>query len=182
MALITSYAEARRYLERMLQWQTAPQLTVSEVEDLVALARVPDSLGYAPDALPSWQIVHVFPVNAIITPLVRNGVSYRATVGGVTAAAEPLWPESGDVVDGGVTWTAYGVTQWTPSYNLPLAAAEGWEWKAAKAVAGYDVKAGSVDAKRNQIYKACLERAKHFRSMAGPSGSSIGVITLGTYG
>lgn len=37
-----------------------------------------------------------------------NGYRYRCTVGGKTGTRQPVWPPSGTVTDGGVTWELAG--------------------------------------------------------------------------
>lgn len=165
----TNDVAARRLLESMIQADGNPALTDAEVDDLFALAKVPDYLGVAPDALAVWSGATTYALGAVITPITRNGYAYVVTTAGTSSAIEPTWPTDVDstVTDGTVVWTRSDAAPWTATYNLPMAAAEGWAWKAAKVVAQYDVKAGSVDAKRSQIYQHCLAMEAHFRAMSG---------------
>lgn len=172
----TNDVDARRLLESMLQVDARPALTEQEVNDLFALAKIPDALGVAPDAYAVWSAQTAYLEGAYATPTIRNGFVYAVTTAGTSGATEPDWPteEASTVTDGTVVWTRGDATTWTATYNLPMAAAEGWKWKAAKVVAQYDVKAGSVDAKRSQQYQHCLAMEAHFRSM---SGSQLGAVS-----
>jgi hypothetical protein len=124
-----------------------------------------------------------YSLGAVVVPDPRNGHTYTVTVAGTSGAATPIWPTTtaASVVDGTVTWAESGPTYWTPTYNLPMAAAEGWEWKASKAAKDYDVSAGSVNATRHQVFDMCKEQASRYRKMSGPGGTGgIGSIGLTT--
>ena len=118
-------AEARQRLERMLAWDTDPQLTQAEIDDLLQLAKRADAYGLGPD--------------------------------------DP---------------------DWTPTYDLNAAAAEGWRWKAGKATGRYDLSDGGDSLSRSQVREACLEQARTFDAKvtasvagAGPwAGDNPGVI------
>src|SRR5690242_18315281 len=149
-------AQARLRLAHMLQPDVAPTLTTDEVDDLFRLAKRVDWAAVDPDDYADWTAGTAFSANAACVPTVRNGFLYTASAG-TSGATEPVWPTTvgATVHDGGVVWTNAGSAPWTPTYDLYLAAAEGWRWKATKVVAQFDVKAGSVDAKRSQVYDAC---------------------------
>lgn len=160
-----SAATARTRLEMFLQWQVAPVLSTGEVDELFAMARRTDASGIVPDSYADWKASTAVTLGAERVPTTRNGYVYSVTTAGTTGTSEPTWPTTLDatVNDGTAVWTCAAYAAWTPTYNLRAAAADGWEMKAAKAVPSYDVKAGSVDAKRNQVYQACLRKVRQFR-------------------
>jgi hypothetical protein len=57
-----------------------------------------------------WLPLTTYPVNAIVRPVTATDRSYKATVGGISSAAEPTWPitVNGTVSDGSspnvITW------------------------------------------------------------------------------
>lgn len=164
--------EARTRLEGMLQWQSSPALSSTEVDTLYSLAKRTDAHGTEPDAYADWKAATVYALNALAVPRVRNGYVYKATAisgTGTSAATEPTWPTviGQTVIDNAganqITWTCLALAPWVPTFNLRAAAAEGWEWKAGKVVKDYDVKAGSVTAQRNQQYQACMKKAAFYR-------------------
>lgn len=57
-----------------------------------------------------WATVTAYSVGAIVKPVTGNGLIYRATAAGSSAASEPTWPTviGATVVDSGVTWTCVG--------------------------------------------------------------------------
>lgn len=75
-----------------------------------------------------------------------------------------------------------GATGYVGTYtaaSVLLATATGWDWKAAKAVK-FDVKAGSTEAKRSQVYEMCLRQAARFRAAADGWSSGIGSVRVVT--
>ena len=165
-------AQARARLERMLQWNAAPALTTAEVDDLMLFARRPDASGYI--ASDVWVASTAYPLSTIRVPTVGNGYAYYVTTPGTSGVTQPTWPtvSGSTVTDGTVVWSLAGSYQWTPTWNLRAAAAEGWRWKAAKVVAQYDVAAGGgTSFNRSQQYKHCIEMARTF-------GSGVGAIQM----
>jgi hypothetical protein len=176
--------DARRYLERMTQWDAKPVLTSAEIDDLLTIAAQDDPYGNGPELFGVWKPSFNYTVGDLVVPTVFNGYVYKATAdAGTSNGSEPTWPTvlAATVADDDITWTADRYTYWEPTWNLPLAAAEGWDWKAAKVVAQYDVQAGSVEAMRSQIWKHCIAQRDRFRGMAN-SGSSVGWIEVNTRG
>lgn len=51
---------------------------------------------------------------------------------------------------------------WTGTYDLNAAAAEGWRWKAAKAAGQFAFSSDGQTFNRNQIYEACLAMADRY--------------------
>lgn len=155
-------ATARARLERMVQWNVAPLLTAAEIDDLLLLARVRDRDGNDPYEV--WIASIRYREGEIRIPTTDNGFFYTVTVAGVSGASEPMWPTTIDetVVDGTVTWENSGDYLWVLTYQLGIAAREGWLWKAAKVVAEYDVDLGSVDATRSQQYQHCIAQANRY--------------------
>jgi hypothetical protein len=62
---------------------------------------------------------------------------------------------------------------WEPTWDLRLAAAEGWDRKAGKVAASFDASAGEADAKRSQMFAMCREQAASYRRRG------IGTLVLG---
>lgn len=160
---------ARARLERMLQWQQEPALTSTEVDDLLSYARMFDDDGTEPDAYTEWVASASVSQGTLRTPIARNGYVYRAQVGGVSAASEPVWPTTlnATVIDGSVTWRCHAVAPWSPTFNLKAAAAEGWSWKAGKVAASFDAEAGGAKAARSQIFQMCMDKARSYRTESG---------------
>jgi hypothetical protein len=52
----------------------------------------------------SWAAGATYALNDIITPF-SSAVAYHCTTPGVSGLTQPVWPQSGNVTDGGVTWT-----------------------------------------------------------------------------
>ena len=52
---------------------------------------------------------------------------------------------------------------WTPTYNLNIGAAEGWRWKMAKAVGGYDFSADGATYNRSQIITQCKQMLTQYQ-------------------
>lgn len=169
---------ARARLESMLQWQAAPALSSTEVDQLLAMARRPDPYGNPPDDYLDWKASTAHGLNVERAPTIRNGFFYRATTAGTSGATEPAWPVTvgATVNDGSVVWTNAGLAPWSPTWNLRYAAAEGWDWKAGKVVNQFDVRAGSTSAARNQQYQACIKQAQRYRG--GAMASLPAAVTL----
>lgn len=55
---------------------------------------------------PPWVALTAYLAGARVTPVTSNGLNWYATVGGTSAAAEPVWPTTDPwtIVDGTVTW------------------------------------------------------------------------------
>ena len=52
---------------------------------------------------------------------------------------------------------------WTPTWDLNAAAAEGWRWKAARAVGNVDVTAEGLSLSRSQLVAQCERQAEFWR-------------------
>lgn len=63
---------------------------------------------------------------------------------------------------------------WTPTYNLNSAAAEGWRWKAAKASELISVDLDGERMSSNQIFEHCERMAKTYsrKNNASPTTSA----------
>lgn len=55
-------------------------------------------------------------------------------------------------------------TDWTPTYNLYLAAADIWDEKAAAVAAQYDFKAGQSSYTQSQLQAQYLQMAERYRN------------------
>lgn len=64
---------------------------------------------------------------------------------------------------------------WTPTYDLPHAAAEGWRWKAGKVAGDFDVVDQGMSLRRSQAYAACLGMAVRY---ARQSATSVPLTTV----
>lgn len=106
-------ATARVRLERMVASDQIPALTGTEVDDLIELAKRPDSDGVA--------------IN------------------------DP---------------------DWTPTWDLGAAAAEGWRWKAAKVAGHFDFGADGSNLSKSQVMDHCLRMAEVFATGAGRRGGA----------
>jgi hypothetical protein len=56
----------------------------------------------------AWQSLLNYASGNFVIPLSKNGHHYRCTTAGRSGATEPVWPTSGTVLDGNVTWTEDG--------------------------------------------------------------------------
>jgi len=64
------------------------------------------------DPFPAWAPDASYAVNAVVVPSLLNGLTYRASVAGVSGATEPEWPtDGGAVVDGTARWVTRGPAQ-----------------------------------------------------------------------
>lgn len=52
---------------------------------------------------------------------------------------------------------------WTPTYDLNAAAAEGWRWKAAKVAGKFDVSTDGQAVSRSQMVAHCQQMADQYR-------------------
>lgn len=59
---------------------------------------------------------------------------------------------------------------WTPTYDLNAAAAEGWRWKAAKVAGNYDFGADGASFSRAQVAKECREQVALYAKRARSAG------------
>ncbi|QTA92013.1 PulJ/GspJ family protein [Desulfonema magnum] len=55
-----------------------------------------------------WRKETDYSADAMIIPLTDNGRVYKCTNAGTSDSSEPIWPASGTVSDGTVTWTENG--------------------------------------------------------------------------
>lgn len=63
---------------------------------------------------------------------------------------------------------------WTPTYDLESAAAEGWRWKAAKVAADPDFSADGVSVSASKVAETCLAMADKFDPNSGPAAGGLG--------
>lgn len=160
-------ATARARLEMMVQYNVAPTLSSAEIDVLMLMARRTDADGYAPYDI--WATSTIYTVYQYRVPVVSNGRIYQVTTAGTSGASEPTWPTTSGatVTDGTVVWTDRGLYLWTPTYDLKAAAAAGWEWKAGKVAAKFDLAAGDVKVSLSQQFQQCMAMAKRFRGGGG---------------
>lgn len=57
--------------------------------------------------------------------------------------------------------------EWTPTWHLAGAAAEGWRWKAAKAAHRVDAGADGGNVARSQLIEHCLLMARRYGAAGG---------------
>jgi hypothetical protein len=67
-------------------------------------------------------------------------------------------------------------TNWEPTYDLNLGAAEGWRWKAGKAVSMYQFSADGGNYSRNQVLEHCVEMMKQYAKKIAVSVRAVSVI------
>ena len=61
---------------------------------------------------------------------------------------------------------------WEPTWNLPAGAAEGWRWKAGKAVSKFQFSADGHTFSRQQIHQHCLDQAERYDRLAVQSSKT----------
>jgi hypothetical protein len=69
---------------------------------------------------------------------------------------------------------ARGEAGWVPTWNIPYAAAKGWELKSTRLTTKFMFMSGGKMFSRNQMFEHCMQMARHFRGQQG-----IGSIPLG---
>jgi hypothetical protein len=87
--------------------------------------------GGASWAVPRWAASAAKVSGNEVIPLVtQNGYTYRCTVAGTTAGAEPVWPTTVGltVVDGGVTWQCVRSAQYMSYRGVENWYGHIWEW------------------------------------------------------
>ena len=159
-------AEQRARLERMVEAFLDPTLSAVEVDDLMALSRVVDANGTAPDEYADWKAATTYVVGAYAVPVVRNDHYYRVTTGGTSGNAQPVFPTTSGatVTDGTVVWTESGRAAWEPTFDLNRGAAAGWEKKAGKVANAYGFsQADGESHQRQQRHEMMLNQARAFR-------------------
>lgn len=66
--------------------------------------------------------------------------------------------------------------EWEPTFDLDAAAAEGWRWKAGKAVPRFGVSIDGDTLHRQHIYLHCLRQAEHYaKKIVGTLGVKSGI-------
>jgi hypothetical protein len=163
------YNAALAELQRRLAPGRPPALTDADYAALLASARRPDRYGYLPDGLADWIAGARYPVGAAVRPTIPNGHFYILLDNNDNAAdsGEPNpWPlETGAqvVTIAGYVWQEAGMAAYTPTYDLDLAAADGWMQKAAMAADAYNLSDNGLSLSRDQIYVHCERQAKYWR-------------------
>lgn len=80
----------------------------------------------------------------------------------VSLLALAALPDADDLVSGD--------TGWIPTYNLNVAAAEGWRWKAGRVSSAIDFGADGAEFKRSQLFKHCNDMAAMYEKQAAGPG------------
>lgn len=71
-----------------------------------------------------------------------------------------------------------GTAEWVPTWELNSAAAEGWRWKAGKAVGDPGYSADGASWKGMDV-KACLDQAAHYDTLAiAAANGGAGFVTV----
>lgn len=94
----------------------------------------------------------------------------------VASATEPVLSQA--EVDKLVVLAKRTADDGTVLWLLPLAAAEGWRWKAGKVVGNFDFGSDGQRFDRSEVYRACLEMAKRYARGVGTS-VLVGISTNG---
>lgn len=162
-------AEAIERLGRLVASSTAPTLTPEELADLLALGEIGDSAEHAATGDTEWAASTAYVLDDARVPTSRTGRRYIVTVAGSSGAAEPDWPDSGTIVDGTVTWALDSSTPaaWLPTYDLALAAAEGWRYKAGRVSDRFRFSQEGEGYDRNQVFEHCLRMAEIYDAKRG---------------
>jgi hypothetical protein len=105
-----------------------------------------------------WAASTALAYGQVVYPLTRMGRRYRVTVGGISGATEPAWPDSdySTVTDGTAVLTEDGPDS-SSIYDVRAAKRAAWEKKAAKASEYLD--------DEDPIYRRCVERSSKFQSI-----------------
>lgn len=163
------YDAALAELRRRLAPGKPPVLTDADYAALLRSARRPDRYGYLVDNLADWIAGAVYPIGAAVRPSIPNGHFYILVDNNAGAAAseEPApWPlTTGAQVTtaDGYVWSESGIASYTPTYDLDMAAADGWMQKAAMSADAYNISDNGLSLSRDQIYAHCQMQAKYWR-------------------
>lgn len=163
------YDAALAELKRRLAPGKPPLLSDADYAALLASARRPDRYGYLVDGLADWIAGAAYPTGAAVRPTVANGHFYIVldNNNGAVASEEPNpWPlTTGAQITtaDGYVWQEAGITNYTPTYDLDLAAADGWMQKAAMSADSYNISDNGLSLSRDQIYSHCQAQAKYWR-------------------
>lgn len=158
-----TYAEALTRLSSMLAADKYPVLTAAQLADLMLQARRVDFYGVVVDAYVPFQATHAYALGDLLVPSgPRNGHFYEVSVAGIGAAVEPVWPltSAGTVTSGAATFREAGAAPWLGAWDMNVAAAEGWRWKAGAVSSEFDFRSDVSAFSRNQMFKAFMELAQ----------------------
>jgi hypothetical protein len=166
-------ATARTQLETLVDADADPSLTSSEVSAILDRARRPDRAGNpitnVAANVGAWEASTVYAVGDVVTPVDVNGRYWMCVTPGRTYPTEPTWsdtkrlaPFSIGVLDNEVRWT-YAGTEWTPSWDINAAAAEGWRIKAGKVAGRYNFTTDGQQFARAQMIAHCRHMERMFR-------------------
>ena len=179
-------ATARARLERLCAADQDPALTVSDIGDILSMARRPDLAGNIPtnDADAStWAAATLITAGTVIRVDSDPARYWRALNTGVTSATEPTWAslagylvggsspgyeqnrQPATTVDGSVTWADAG-GDWAPTWDMDAAAAEGWRTKAARAAGRFDFGEDGQQFSRSQVAAHCTAMAERYEKRA----------------
>lgn len=162
-------AEARARLERLVAASSSPTLTAEEVDALLELSQLVDSTGRAASDDTEWEASTDYAIGDVVVPTSRTGDQYVATVAGTSDASEPAWDTEAPVTDGGVTWelSTSLPAAWQPSYDLSIAAIEGWTYKAGTVADRFRFSQEGESYDRQQIFDHCTAMSAYFEKQRG---------------
>lgn len=186
--MLVTQAQVRARIKLWTDSASDPALAdPADIDVLVEMASRVDNYGNIPDQTKEWATgahavgdyaVSVAKAGDAFIPIVRNGFLYQVTAitTGNSGANEPNWPlvVGGTVVDGGVTWTAVGVSTWNPTYDVNYAIAQGWLLKSTRLVGHYNFMANGKMLSREQFYDHCMAMYKRFANKSGIKGIRLG--------
>lgn len=150
-------SQALTRLKRMTAWENDPALTENELADLLDFARVPDMRGALPRDYDEVESGVEYAAGTTIVPAYADwtGYKYVCTTGGTTAGDGTWGPSGGTVTDGDAVFEDAGAATWIPTYDLNLAAAEGWRWKKAASAGRITFTADGATFNRDQFLAHC---------------------------
>lgn len=174
---MTTEAEARAHLERLVAATTPPTLDSNEISALLAAYALTDNAGatYAGDV--AWSASMALAVGDRVVPSLRTGKVYEVTASDGTAGTEePSWPDSGSVTADGVTYerAVDDPAAWQPSYALAAAAAEGWRVKAGLVSDRFRFADEGDSYDRQQIFEHCVRMAEMYEKKAAAGELVVG--------
>jgi hypothetical protein len=156
--------QALAELARLCAPNTPPVIPADDLLAFLDTARRP-SMGYRPDNIRAWAAGAPVAVGEVRAPTRRNFHFYIVTTAGTTGISEPAWllDTNATLTDGTVEWQEGGLAYWAPSWDLNLAAALAWEFKAANASGNYAISDTGQSLSRNQVYEHCEAQARKYR-------------------
>lgn len=158
----------------MTAWDADPALSEDDLGELLDMSRVHDASGNPPKTYDELEGGVDYVEGDIVVPAYAdwNGYSYVCTEGGESADGAVSWPTNPGVTmsTGGASFVRDDAVSWVPTYDLNLAAAEGWRWKKAASAGRISFTADGATFNRDQFLAHCEAMIQTYTSGLAGSG------------